>query len=139
MEENGGAIRQSSKEEDDNLRRSKTKNKEGDIDPEITSSPKTVSPDPTQTERSPTYMEKVMGGRGNATSEDDPMEADEVESDDDLVEENHNSDPWFSMRMTRSEKIEARKPWHSSLLIKFIGGKISYHNLSKWIQAMWRL
>lgn len=55
-----------------------------------------------------------------------------------MVDEEENSHSWFSMGMIRSEKIEARKPWHYNLIIKLLGRRIGYHYLSKRIQAMWK-
>lgn len=82
-------------------------------------------------------MEKVMGNRGVTAQDDDLIEDNGVASDDDMVEK-ENSDPRFSMGMTSSEKIEARKPSQSNLIIKLIGRRIGYHYLSKKIQVTWK-
>lgn len=46
--------------------------------------------------------------------------------------------PWFNMGMSRSEKLEARLPWRSSIIIKLVGRKMEHHYLSKRIQSMWK-
>lgn len=42
------------------------------------------------------------------------------------------------MGMSKSENLEARKPWKTSLIIKLVGQKIGYHYLSKRLLAMWK-
>lgn len=44
---------------------------------------------------------------------------DDFASNDDQVEEDED-EPWFSMGMTRAEKVEARRPWRLSVIIKLI-------------------
>lgn len=40
--------------------------------------------------------------------------------------------------MTREEKIEARKPWHLSMIIKLVGRSIRYQFLLRRLQSMWK-
>lgn len=40
--------------------------------------------------------------------------------------------------MTKIEKIEARRPWSNSLIIKLVGRMIGYQYLWRRIQAMWK-
>lgn len=56
---------------------------------------------------------------------------------DDLVGRG-DDEAWFSMSMTREEKLEARRPWRKSLVIKLIRKAIGYHYLWRQLQAMWR-
>lgn len=49
-------------------------------------------------------------------------------SDDDLDEEN-NDETWFGMEMTRVKKIETRRPWRYTLIVKLMGSSIGYHYL----------
>lgn len=57
--------------------------------------------------------------------------------DDDELEEMDDGQ-WFSMGMTKEEKIEARKPWRLNLIIKMVGRSIGYQLLLRRLQAMWR-
>lgn len=45
---------------------------------------------------------------------------------------------WFSMGMTREEKIEARRPWWNILFIKLVSRPIGYHYLWRQLQSMRR-
>lgn len=58
-------------------------------------------------------------------------------SDDDVIEE-RDKVTRFGMRMTREEKIAARRAWRNSLIIKLVERTIGYQCLWKHIQAMWR-
>lgn len=42
------------------------------------------------------------------------------------------------MGITKAEKIAARRPWMNSLIIKLVGRTISYQDLWRRIQSMWR-
>lgn len=71
-----------------------------------------------------TYRDSVMGGSDNG--EGDPEERDEEgDVSDDVVEEG-DVETWFGMGMMREEKIEARRPWRNSLIIKLVGRSIGY-------------
>lgn len=54
-------------------------------------------------------------------------DGEDMVSNDDLEEEVDG--PWFSMEMSKAEKIEARKPWKMSLIIKLVGRSIGYRFL----------
>lgn len=58
-------------------------------------------------------------------------------SDND-VEEEIEDGPWFSMSMTKEEKVEARRPRRLSLIIKLVGQSIGYPFLLHRLQAMWK-
>lgn len=49
-------------------------------------------------------------------------------SDDGLIKENTDGS-WFEMRITRKERIEARRPWRNNLTVKLVGRSIGYHYL----------
>lgn len=57
--------------------------------------------------------------------------------ENDIIEEGDKVS-WFGIGMTKEEKIAARKPWRSSLIIKLVGRTIGYQYLLKRIQAMWK-
>lgn len=57
--------------------------------------------------------------------------------DDFLVEGDGKT--WFGMGMTREEKIEARRPWCNSVIIRVVGCSVGYHYLWRRIQSMWRM
>lgn len=78
--------------------------------------------------------------RGVNTNEQCSQEEEDEEgntSDDDLVEEGDGVS-WFGMGMTKMEKMEARRPWRNSLIIKLVGRSIGYQFLWRRIQAMWK-
>lgn len=58
-------------------------------------------------------------------------------SDDDVIEEGEGA--WFSTEMTKAKKMEAKKPWRLSIIIKLVGMSIGYQYLLKKIQLMWRI
>lgn len=62
---------------------------------------------------------------------------DDYISDDDVIQEGED-ESWFSIGMTREQKIEGRRPWRGSLIVKLIGRSIGYHKFLRRIQAMWR-
>lgn len=49
-------------------------------------------------------------------------------SDGDLIEECTDS-TWVGIGMMKEEKIEARRPWRNSLIVKLMGQTIGYHYL----------
>lgn len=51
------------------------------------------------------------------------------EASDDDIEEEVMDNSMFSKGMSRLEKIEARKPWRTSLIIKLGGCQIGYQYL----------
>lgn len=71
------------------------------------------------------------------------METDATEDDSDCSDDNLSDDkadgPLFSMGTTKQEKIIARKPWRTSLIIKLIGRKIGYQFLLLCLHRMWRI
>lgn len=77
---------------------------------------------------------KVMGIKSiNEDLGDDKREL----SDEDILDEDEVG-PRFNMGMSMKEKIEARKPWRNSVIIKLVGRKIGYHYLLKCIQTTWK-
>lgn len=56
-------------------------------------------------------------------------------SDDDVIKEGED-ETWFGIGITNEEKIEARRPWRNSLIVKLIGRSIGYHHVWKRIHAM---
>lgn len=58
-------------------------------------------------------------------------------SDDDIIEEGEDM-TCFEIGMTREEKVEARRPWTNSLIIKLVERSIGYHYLLCRLQAIWR-
>src|SRR3954463_13819301 len=76
--------------------------------------------------------------RGDSGKDDDLQEEVDDEgntSDDDLVEEGDGVS-WFGMGMTKMEKIEVRRPWRNSLIVKLVGRSVGYQFLLKRTQAM---
>lgn len=67
-------------------------------------------------------------GQENMHLETDVAEEDIDRSDDDLSDDEVEG-PMFSMRITKQDKIIARRPWRTSLIIKLIGRKIGYQFL----------
>lgn len=59
-----------------------------------------------------------------------------VYEDNEFEEEEEG--PWFSMGTTKKEKMEARKPWGLSLIIKLVWRSIGYKFLLRPLQSMWR-
>lgn len=47
---------------------------------------------------------------------------------DNLIEESTDS-TWVGWGMMREEKIEERRPWRNSLIVKLVGRSIGYHYL----------
>lgn len=87
--------------------------------------------------RSVSYIDSVIGTGGiRGKTGKDPLNDDDVSADD--VVKNRDDPTWFGFGITREEKIEVRRPWRNSLIIKLIGRSIGYHYLWKSIQAMWR-
>lgn len=135
--ETGDAHQVSSKEEEDIRRRSKNRSMEG-------SKPMDVSHEKEADLGKENDMAVKMSHKGSVTgtgqnsracAEDFmvPWEA----SDDDVIEEG-NGVTWFEIGMTREDKLEARKPWRNSLVIKVVGRFMGYHYLWRRIQVMWR-
>lgn len=63
----------------------------------------------------PTYSETLRGQSNYFAA---TMEEDEDDVSDDDVVEDLGDESCFSMGMARQEKIEARRPWRTSLFIK---------------------
>lgn len=83
------------------------------------------------------YRDSVIGkGRSDHVYGSGLEEEEEVSYDDEIEEGTNGS--WFSMGMTHKEKIEARRPWWNSLIIKLVGRPIGYHYLWQRLQSMWR-
>lgn len=58
-------------------------------------------------------------------------EEDDV-SDDDIAEKVEDSS-FFSMGMSKHEKVEAMRPWKTALIIKLVRRKIGYQYLLSWL------
>lgn len=118
--------------------RSNEKIKEGTIPPGASFQPLLVKGDPDQGVRRLSYVEKVLGGNRNHIGNVDGLEEAKVVSDNDSFNEKESSKPWFSLGMSRSEMVEARKPWQSSVINMLVERKMGYHYLIKRIQSMWK-
>lgn len=83
------------------------------------------------------YRDSVLGDRKQKKVETFfDLDMGEV-SDDDIIEESMDGS-WFGIGMTREQKIQARRLWRNSLIMKLVGRSISYHYLLRRIQTMWR-
>lgn len=56
-----------------------------------------------------------------------------------MIQSKKSEGPWFSMGMSKQEKLEARRPWRWSLIIKLVGNNIGYHYLLCRLQSLWKL
>lgn len=121
-----------SNEEDDLLVRSTKRSKGSEKACTSTNAADRVS-------RRPSYRDTVRGTSVPSPSAVEGMEEDEDDASDDDVVEDLGDEFCFSMGMTRQEKIAARKPWRSSLIIKLVGRRIDYQYLLRRLHAMWRL
>lgn len=74
------------------------------------------------------YKDSVLGRQGGSHATDEDLYSDGNISDDDIIKES-NEDSWFGTGMTKEEKIEARKPWRNSVIVKLVGCTIGYHYL----------
>lgn len=80
------------------------------------------------------YHDTVMGtGSKSYACMEDFMEV----AKDDLIEEG-DDESCFGIEMTREEKMETRRPWRNSVIIKLVGRSIKYHYLWRRIRVMWR-
>lgn len=66
------------------------------------------------------YRDSVVGDSklGNDAAEEEEDDGDA--SSDDVVEEG-DDETWIGIGMTMEDKIEARRPWRNSLIIKLVG------------------
>lgn len=71
----------------------------------------------------PSYKDSLYGGVCNTQMDVDLSDDDSEVSEDDLSEDEVEG-PMFSMGMSRQEKIIARRPWQTSLIVMSIGRKI---------------
>lgn len=86
--------------------------------------------------RKSSYKDKVLGP--NMDTEMGEIEDDDFEgnvSDDDIVEEDDVA-PWFSMGMTKQEKIDARWLWRMCLIIRLVGRSVGCHFLHNHLQSL---
>lgn len=115
---------QLSEQEEDNLKSSNNMNKQGEVgDGSIsqTESARATSPRSMETQSCNDNVKVAL----NKDLMDEALADEHGEvSNDDLLDKDSNG-PWFSIGMSRSEKIEARRPWRMSIIIKLIGLKIS--------------
>lgn len=86
----------------------------------------------------PSYRDSLCGWQGTTRMDTDVTDDDSKASDDDLSDDEVEG-PLFSMGITMQDKIIARKPWRTSLIIKLIGRKIGYQFLLRRLQSMWRI
>src|SRR4051812_46870421 len=82
------------------------------------------------------YRDSVLDHGRRKTLMGEDLDDGEV-SDDDLIEECSDG-MWVVIDVTREQKIEARRPWRNSLILKLVGKLFGYHYLWRRIQAMWR-
>lgn len=74
------------------------------------------------------YRDSIVGNQSNQkTVEEDLMVDGDVSNDYPL--EDREDDTWFSLGMTREEKLEAHQPWRNSLIVKLVGRSIGCHYL----------
>lgn len=126
MEIENHNLKEATEEEADLPRRGKRRSNDDDV---------MIQGDPGNGKKFSSYKELVIRDKGSGErGKKDLMTEGEV-SDDDTIEEG-DDEAWFGIGMTREEKIEARRPWRSSLIIKLIGRSIGYHYLWRRIQAM---
>lgn len=83
------------------------------------------------------YKEKVLDMNFDVVMEGDEVDLEGEVSDDDKSEYDEE-DPWFSIGMTKEEKLEARRPWRLSLIIKLVGKSVGYQFLMRWLQLLWK-
>lgn len=127
-----------SKEEEDTFRRSKRRSRDpsDDYASHYTMGDTSTGASVDGTDKV-SYRDKVARKKIRTIWEEvDPMDEGEI-SDDDLIEEGDGV-TWFGVGMTRDEKIEARRPWRNSVIIKVVGRTVGYHYLWKKIRTMWR-
>lgn len=74
------------------------------------------------------FKDLFIGHQTSERMDEDGRQDDDDISDDDMVDDEEEG-PWLSMGMTKEEKIEARKPWELSIIIKLVGKTIGYHYL----------
>lgn len=97
-----------------------------------------LADNPTEVARRPSYKDTFWGQPSTAYIEIDASNDDEEVSHDDKVAEMKES-AWFSMGVTRQEKIEVRKSRRNNLIIKLVERRIEYQFLFKRLQAIWRI
>lgn len=86
--------------------------------------------------RKTSYRDTMMGVCINTQIEGEYASDGEI-SDDDILEEDEGS--WFSMGMFKEEKLEARKSWWMSVIIKLVGRSIGRQFLLRKLQAIWHI
>lgn len=87
----------------------------------------------------PSYRDTLRGMQGNDSLDVEGSDGEDGDVLDDGVAEEVEDSSLFSMRMFRHEKMEARKPWRTSLIIKLVKRKIGHQYILKRLQATWRL
>lgn len=133
-----GATREAAAEEEDLLQRStKRSNESHEGTPPLVRVANAASAYLREPERS--YRDTVMGDTSHHQRAQEEEVDDEGNTSDDGVIEEGDKVSWFRMGMTKEEKIEARRPWRSSLIIKLIGRTIVYQYIWKRIQGMWKM
>lgn len=84
------------------------------------------------------YRDKMMGLDSDTIMEGEDLDLEGNISEDDDEYEKGGEGPWFSMGMTKKEKIEAIKQCRLSLIIELVGRAIGYQFLLRRLQAPWR-
>lgn len=84
-------------------------------------------------------ISKLCGTSNTLTMDKEGSVDDEDDASNDDIVKNLEDESCFNMGMSREEKIFVRRPWCTSLIIKFIGRRIGYQYLLKRLQAMWRI
>lgn len=112
MEVDSGDTNGSTEEEVDVLRRSKWRGN----DDEGIDSQETVAAQ----RKFASYKDLVTYDAGKMKSGFNELFTEGEGSDDDVIEES-DDETWFSIGMTRKEKIEVQRPWRNSLIVKLIG------------------
>lgn len=113
--------------EEDILRRTESRNKDGGNCMDIFYERREEMSSEEKAKEKMSYRDTFMGtGARSNVCEEDFMNNSDI-SEDDLIEEG-DDESCFGMGMTK-EKLEARRPWHNSIIIKMVGRSIGYHSL----------
>lgn len=87
--------------------------------------------------RKASFKDTLVGSMDTQMDEGDMGSDEEIYDDDEMDgdEEGH----CFSMGMSKEGKIDVRKPWNMSVIIKLVGRSIGYHFLLRRLQSMCRI
>lgn len=128
--ETGGSSHETTEEDADLFRRSKRRNKDniGSGNVEYQGNSQADSGLSGEGRGKASYRDSLVGRGMSTRVYGSALEEVGGISDDDPIKEGGNGS-WFSMGMTRAEKIKARRSWWNSLIITLVGRPIGYHYL----------